>query len=137
MFIEKYTLIIPFRLNNNSNISIQDDTTPFKLDNYNVEINLNENHGGNFKIYYFENQKDILPFYNDFKKIVSLLNLDAGLWSIKLEELNNMNEYVRKNYLTDKSKINRNAIYFIPEITTEMPCTLKATPIQVKSYQDE
>lgn len=46
-----------------------------------------------------------------------------------------MNEYVRKNYLTDKSKINMNTIYFIPEITTEMPCTLKATPIQVKSYQ--
>lgn len=134
MFVEKYTLILPFILNDNSSISIKNNQT-FILEKYNVEINLTENHEGNFKIYYFENQEDIFPFYNNFKKIISLLNLDAGLWSIKLKELNNIKEYVKKNHIIDKSKINRNTIYFIPEITTELPCTLKATPIQVKSSQ--
>ena len=68
MFIEKYTLIIPFRLNNNSNISLQDDTTPFKLDNSNVEINLNENHGGNLKFIILKIKKTSFHFIMTLKK---------------------------------------------------------------------
>lgn len=135
MYIEKYTLIIPFKLNNNSTISIKDSSL-FQLEKYTVELKLDELHKGHFKIHYFYNSEDILPFYNNFKKIIALLNLDAGLWSIKIKELNtgNINDYIKVNYEIDKRKINRNCIYFIPETTTILPCTLKAIPIFGKSF---
>lgn len=100
----KYSLFIPFELNGASSIKSDEDKVNFKLDYYDIEICLKENHQvGKFTISYFDSKTDIWQFYLIFKKTIDLLNLSPDLWGIKLKNLNqdSIMEYVETNHFPE------------------------------------
>lgn len=66
----KYILKIPFELNGNSGIKINDDNNlKFNLDTFEITLNYNkQEQKGHFKIMYFYNENEIFQFYEKFKK---------------------------------------------------------------------
>ena len=134
MYIKKYTLRIPFKLNGNSNISVEDDETVFDLKNYNVKVDFDNKYEGVFRVNYFKNYDEIYLFYEDFKILISLLNLDSTIWSIKIKDLNKrtIHQYVQTEY--DVDNVAENQIIIKPSSISIIPGKIK--PIQAKPLQN-
>ena len=134
MYVKKYFLCIPFKLNGNSRFSVDNERMEFNLENLTVKISFDDDYHGLFKICYFQNKEDILLFYENFKVIISLLNLDSSIWSIQIKDLD---ENIILDYMGyDCCVVDENENQIIIKPDTILISSGEVKPIQCNSLSD-